>query len=228
MPRPAFALIALLFPVVLSAGRIDFEEFSPVALPLDQSMIESAGFRVSLVTAGGLSLVPLTSFCPTGCVSNGTATLAAMNGSVLELTTVSGALFDFSAFDVAGTFSASLANIETLIVEGEFSNGSTISTGFTVIDPEVFTTYSLNGFTSLRAVRFLPLFAQDPACTGCPEYQLDNLEVALAAVTPPPASTPVPSGPTVPVTIVPEPSAFSLILGAVGAWAWVRRRSASI
>jgi hypothetical protein len=190
-PQPLVLIITLAFALDSTADTIDFEGTSGLAFPGETLVVQGFDFSVPMAP-GGFVQIP-GSNCSPPCASNGTTTMGMSNGAQVVMTVDGGGLFDLFSFDGAGTFLDSSRNVSILGVEGVLAGGGSILATFSVSNPDSFARFTLpSGFAGLASVRFFGIESVDPTCGSCPEFQLDNIFIFIAASPiPEPASLPL-------------------------------------
>ena len=182
------------------ASVLTFESSAGTFLNPGDAVAEQ-GYSVTLT--GDENAFGLVADASAGLISNGSNTLELYNTVRVLLTSDTGAPFDLTSFDVAGTFAGSSRNPTSLALLETFVDGTTSLSTLNLDNPDVFNTLTLPNFTGLTSVAFYGASGVDPLCENCPEFQLDNITVQ-------PTSVSVGG-----ITSAPEPgTALMLALGA--------------
>ncbi len=205
LKAPLFLALFLSVAAGSAAGDlITFESSSDVFLNPGDSLTEQ-GYVVTLTTADPSSFAYVTS-SGSGLATNGTNALGIYNSPHVIVTAASGGTFNLSAFDVAGTFTGSDRNVQTIGAIGTYSDGTTNIFSGALANPDVFSTQIVSGFTGVVSVEFYGIAGVNPECENCPEFQLDNVQLD--------ASSSIAT-----MTAVPEPG--TKLMFALGAALWL-------
>ena len=159
------------------ADTVDFEDVVPIKTPATPFV--SGGLEFSSNTIGNLVLPPGFAFG----ADNGTQTFAWCGTScgglqTISATTTTGKLFDLLSIDAANLASAEFFNgwVPGMTVElVGFQAGGNVVTQSLLIQEDVFTTYSLVGFSNLTGFDiFSPIVFSD-AGVDFPDPHIDNI-----------------------------------------------------
>ena len=159
------------------ADTVDFEDVVPIKTPATPFV--SGGLEFSSNTIGNLVLPPGFAFG----ADNGTQTFAWCGTScgglqTISATTTTGKLFDLLSIDAANLASAEFFNgwVPGMTVElVGFQAGGNVVTQSLLIQEDIFTTYSLVGFSNLTGFDiFSPIVFSD-AGVDFPDPHIDNI-----------------------------------------------------
>jgi len=184
-----FIVAALNFTPAAGAATISFEGVAAdggAAFP--SSAYQESGYALSVPIPNGAYWGIYDSAFATsnGVVTNGTDGLALAAGTALTLSADGDAPFSLFSFDAASLFSNQFAQGMSIGVTGYLAGGGEVFEEFQIIE-NTFSTFVLSlAFTNLASVDFV-------GSAPNPNYNLDNLVVALPTDAPPPtAAVPLP------------------------------------